>query len=161
MLDKVLKKRPTEIEAEYPLEDFEDGTGFFVTLRYVGLQELERSLEGNTRKALKGGKVKDVAGGITDGLRQAVARAIIGWRGLTKAILVHMNLDLDLEALEDLPEEIPFSDESKVTLLQNDGVFFRWVRDLVTDITEMRMAEVSDEAKNSPTSHDGTPNPGE
>lgn len=162
-LDKLLKERPTEVEVEYPLAPLGDGdeasSGFFVTLRYVGLPELERVLGDKkvNRKVLKGNRVKDL-GSVNDALRQAICRAILGWRGLTKEVLMRLNLDLDPEAVEAMPDvELPCTNENKVILLKHDAEFFRWVQDIASDINEMREIEAGEEAKNSPTSQGGTP----
>jgi len=153
-LGNLMKKAPTTIKAEYP-----GVPGFYVTLRYVGLGELERAIS-DKAVVIKGGKVKNI-GGFNDTLRQAVSRAIVGWEGLGKEALLALNLDIDVAAVEALPDDfgLECSQDNKEILLKHDGVFLKWAQETCTDIGEMRELELAEQAKNSPPSQAGTPDP--
>jgi hypothetical protein len=138
MLKNLLSSQPTQAEIEYL-------DGFFVTLRYTGMQELERAMD--TQKVARGGGI-DVLDGVSKVMKVAMSRAIVSWRGLTKEVLLKMNLDLDLKALEDMDEELECTDEDKVLLLTKDSAFYAWVQRIAVDILALREHQAKEEIKN-------------
>lgn len=142
MLEDLLRSTPTEVEAEYL-------PGFFVSFRYVSNPEIERVVQAQ-KGTFRAGKIE--MKGFTDAMRMAVAGGIIGWRGLTKANLLKMDLDLDLEKLEKAEfEELSCTQDTKLLLLKADAPFFEWVQGICTEIATMRDMKAEKEAKNSLT----------
>lgn len=63
--------------------------------------------------------------------------AIKGWKGLTYAHLDSLML-VDLSGVEDMDEEVPYSQENAELLLKNSPVFDSWVNDKVFALDSFR-----------------------
>lgn len=146
MLETLIRKSPSEVEAEYC-------PGFWVTVRHMPRNEWLRAER--SRVVYRGGRLED--SGLMEALQQAVIRAVVNWRGLTpKILLEHFNLDLDWEQAEALGDtEIPCTEENKRVLLLNDLDFQNWVWDICSDIRRLRQLKLEAAAKNSPTTQGG------
>jgi len=144
MLQDLLRSTPTEVEAEY-LKD----SAFFITFKYLSSAEIEKAVQAQ-KMAFRAGKVETK--GFTDALRAAVANSITNWRGLTKSVLLRMDMDLDLEKLNKAEfDELPCTPEIKLAMLKADATFFEWCQSICMEIATMRELKARQEEKNLQT----------
>lgn len=145
MLENLVRQQPTTVEVEY-----KNGSGFFVTFRYVGNAEIEQAAAQH-RGEIRDGKM--TVNPITESMRLAVAQGIVSWRGLTAAVLLsYLELDFDLEALAEVKGEIPCTMDDKLFLLRNDVDFNNWCQGIAYDISAMRELAARQAEKNLPAS---------
>jgi hypothetical protein len=137
VLSELVRREPTKVEAEYL-------PGFYVTFRFVGSAEIEE-IAARVRSEIRGGVYLSAR---TEGMRQAVAAGVVGWRGLNSKTLLLLDLDLDEDRV---PEELPFSRDDLEYLLANDASFNNWCQEIAFDINRMRQLRARDEEKNSLT----------
>jgi hypothetical protein len=142
VLRDLIRKEPTRIDSEYL-----NGSGFIVTFRYVSNPEIEQ-MSAQIRAEIKDGRIINP---YTTGMRMAVANGIVDWKGLTKDVLLKMDIDFDEDALLLLDKEISCTPDDKAWLLEQDAQFNDWCQSIAYDIGKMREIKARAEEKNSLT----------
>lgn len=66
-----------------------------------------------------------------------VRAAVKGWEGLTYTGLSNLTL-IDESQIEDMSEEIPYTEEDAALLLKESQVFDTWINEVVYDIARFR-----------------------
>ncbi len=115
--------------------------GAEVDVKYLG-KKAWRKLRKRLR-SVRGSEVAqdDAAYNATHDL---LAKAVIGWRGMTKKVVLQF-LPLDPAGL---PEEIPYSHKNVLALLLYSGESFQLISDAVDDLGAFREAQEEEEQKN-------------
>lgn len=114
------------------VEEFPGYPGFNITLEYPGRKEFA-----NIRKECTIQKLNRKTHRVEDHLdedkflRKYAERVIKGWTGLKLSYLQEIAL-VDAEGL-DPDQEIPFSVDNAVVLLENSPVFDTWITEIVAD----------------------------
>lgn len=70
-------------------------------------------------------------------LRNFAEKTVVGWKGLTYAVLAQMVL-IDESKIEDLSEEVEFNLDNAIALLTNSKVFDNWVTQTLGKIDNFR-----------------------
>jgi len=112
---------PQHFEAEFP----EEGTGFWITLRYLPAEELRRLQRDAANKSLviKGGQVRSKNEEGQALINDALARLIVAWRGFTPRLAASLVPGLKVGAIEKALKkegltEIPCEEENKLFLVR-------------------------------------------
>lgn len=132
---KSIIKETAEVEEEFPGYD-----GFVITLRYPGRKELtairkESSVQRMNRRT---GRVEEELDE-DKFLKSYVKSVISGWKGFKVSYLQELAL-VDTEGL-DPDDEIPFSIDNAVILMQNSPMFDTWISELSTDFENFTKAK--------------------
>ncbi len=110
--------------------------GVEVDVKFLG-KKAWRKLSKRLRSVKGSGAAQDEAA--YNATHSQLANAVIGWRGMTKQVVLQF-LPLEPSAL---PEEIPFNHRNVLALLLYSGEFFQLVSDAVDDLGAFR--ETSEE----------------
>jgi len=144
-LGKLVKKRRQELTAWFPFADFE------VELPYVDPPAMRRITDAcrdrsfDRRTHLQKDDLDNTL------LREALARQIRNWRGLTLGKFAEL-APVDISG-EDPAAEVPCTDANKQVLCGEVYAFAEFVRQSIMDLAGFREREVERQTKNSTTSH--------
>ena len=129
------------ITVPYPGED-----GFSVDIRYMNREALSKLREKCLK--LKWNKLtrkQEEEVDFEKFTEEYARQALIGWKGLTPAILATL-IPIDLEKMS--KEEIEFSTEDAIALMKNSTPFDQWIGDCMNDIEKFSKAKHEDNVKN-------------
>ena len=127
--------------------EFPDIDGFIVSVCYIGRERLMKIRNSalvykyNKRTRQREEEVDN------EKFLEAYADAVIkGWRGLTAKALGEL-LPVDMSKL-DATQEIPYSKEDALTLLQNSTIFDQFITDTLNNFDNFERDRVETETKN-------------
>ncbi|MCF8044081.1 MAG: hypothetical protein K9K36_16575 [Desulfarculaceae bacterium] len=115
--------------------------GAEVDVKYLG-KKAWRKLRKRLRSVKGSEIVQDEAA--YNATHKQLARAVTGWRGMTKKVVLQF-LPVDPEGL---PEEIPFDQNNVLALLLYSGEFFQLISDAVDDLEAFIEAREKEERGN-------------
>lgn len=142
---------PQYFEAEFP----EEGSGFWITLRYLPAEELRRLQRDAANKSLvvKGGQVRSKNEEGQALINNGLARLIIAWRGLTPRLAASLVPGLKVNAFEKALKkegltEIPCEEENKLFLIRQAHGLAGFIEITAAEASNFQAEELEAQAKN-------------
>jgi len=118
--------------------------GFDVEVRYLTRQKQSALFNDCQRRTWDAGAGRETATLDPAKFRRALAEQVVaGWRGLTAAALREIVL------IDDYPDDVPFSAEDCVWLLEQSSEFENWVQTVATHAALYHAERRAAETKNS------------
>jgi len=142
-LIKNLIAKETVIDVEFP-----DIEGFVVKLVYLGRDDLLKIRNASlTYKFNKRTRQREEEVDNNKFLEEYARRAIKGWSGLKVRSLPKL-LPVDISSMNS-DEDVPYTEEDALDLLQNSTVFDQFVTDAMNDYEQFSIAKKETDVKNS------------
>lgn len=144
-------EKPLSFEAEFP----EEGSGFWVVMRYLPAEELRRVQNEAANKSLviKGNTVRSKNEDGQAVINTGLARLILGWRGLTPKLAATLVPGFQVADCERALEQagltdIPCEHDNKLFLIKQAHGFAQFVQNSAAEAANFQARELAEEIKN-------------
>ena len=124
------------VSVEYPDPDLE---GFIVDVAYISRETLQK-IRNKCLVSKFDKRSHQLKEEVDDKLflKLYVEQVISGWKGLKMKYLESL---LPVEIPDNSPEELEYTEENALTLMQNSVIFDQWITGVVSDLNSFRKAK--------------------